>query len=110
MDRSVYPERKPSCFQQLLQDQGADPPRWPNLFYRGAGMKDTLLEIQGKFGRSKPVFTGKLENSNSCIEFTCAESYDPMTADLDHNDPVVHLMVEAYSERFDKQDFFQVYD
>lgn len=73
-------------------------------------MKDTLLEIQSKFGRSKPVFTGKLDSSGYGVEFTCAESYDPQTADLDHSDPVVQLMVEGYSERFDKQDFFQVYD
>ena len=61
----------------------------------------TLEKIEEAFSVSKAVFIGaKAEGGD--IEFTVKTPYDPMSAKLDHTDPVVKRMVESYSENFNR--------
>lgn len=72
-------------------------------------MSDTLKEIHNKFGHSKAIFR-KTHNDGKSITFECSGKYDPKSADLDHSDPAVKMMVECYSEYFDKQSLYEALD
>jgi len=63
-------------------------------------MKDTVQEIFDRLGQSEPVFDGQLRDGE--LIFTLKEQYDPATADVDHSDPIVKLVVGNYNESFDK--------
>jgi hypothetical protein len=67
-------------------------------------MSNQLLDMQEKFGTSRPVFLGVKNPHSGEIEFSCSDPYDPVSVDLDKTDPVVTLMINNYSEQFDPQD------
>lgn len=64
-------------------------------------MREALRKMQEEFGNTKAVFRGT-KNSSGDLDFISEHIYDPKTVNLDHQDPVVKLMISNYREGFDK--------
>jgi hypothetical protein len=93
-----------------LQTKGDDTSKHANLFYRGARMSDNLTDMFKKFQTTKSVFIANLEDGGAWIRLQPVKRYDPNTVELDATDPIVKMMIEEYSEIYDKHNRKYVVD